>query len=72
LSNPNKAKRGYYLEHCESDEENWFGRARMRIVVPWEADQEGLMMMKEANKSQLPDCEPRSLGEVSENDSKDY
>jgi hypothetical protein len=30
------------------------------------------MMIKEANKSQLPDCEPRSLGEVSENDSKDY
>jgi hypothetical protein len=38
-------------------------------VVLQKADEKGLMMIKEAVKSKLQDCELRSLGEVSENDS---
>jgi hypothetical protein len=41
----------------------------MRVVVLQKADEKGLMMIKEANKSNLQDCELCSLGELSENDS---
>ena len=41
----------------------------MRAVVPQKADEKGLMVIiEEANKSKLQDCELGSSGEVFEND----